>query len=456
MADQLSKSIGLPGGSEGHGLPVAVNFSWSVVGSFVHALCRWGELLLLAKLGSPEVVGEFALAQAVASPILLFANLQLRDLQATDARRDFAFGDYLGLRLITTSVALLVVAAVGYLSGYGQGTALIIVAVGMVQAVEAISDAFHGLLQQHERLDRVAKSLMIGGPLSLAALGLGVTATGDLIWGVLGMAISRALVLLLYDAASGRLVLGTVRRGIQPHIGDALSLPAGPARARARTLARLAWLALPLGLVRMLMSLNANLPRYAVRGYLGQRQLGIFASMVYLRLPGSLIVTALGRSATPRLARWYRDGDVHRFTVMLIRLVGLALLLGAGSVLVAMVAGEQILMLVYQPEYASYPEEFVWLMAAGGLNYIAASLSCGMTSTRRFVVQLPVLGMTVLSAAVTCLWLVPSLGIRGAAVALVISACVRVAASAVVVSRSLRRRRLLGQAGVCSRARDMS
>jgi hypothetical protein len=63
-------------------------------------------IVLLTKLGSPEMVGQFALGLAVTAPIILFANLQLRSVQATDARQEFQFGHYFGLRLVTTGLAL--------------------------------------------------------------------------------------------------------------------------------------------------------------------------------------------------------------------------------------------------------------------------------------------------------------------------------------------------------------
>src|ERR1043165_9211480 len=74
------------------------NFLWSLTGTIIYAGCQWGMLVALAKLGDAEMVGQFALALAVTAPVLMFTNLQLRSVQATDARKDYAFGDYLALR----------------------------------------------------------------------------------------------------------------------------------------------------------------------------------------------------------------------------------------------------------------------------------------------------------------------------------------------------------------------
>ena len=93
-------------------LSLRSNFSWTFAGNVVYAGCQWGMLMVLAKLGSPEWSGQFALGLAVTAPIIMLTNLQLRAIQATDARREYRFGHYLALRLATTALALLVIAGI--------------------------------------------------------------------------------------------------------------------------------------------------------------------------------------------------------------------------------------------------------------------------------------------------------------------------------------------------------
>src|SRR4051812_678202 len=88
-------------------LPLHMNFGWMLSSNLVYATCQWGVLVVLAKLSSAEMVGRFALGLAVTAPVLLLTNMQLRTIQATDVRRQFDFSDYVRLRLITTTVALI-------------------------------------------------------------------------------------------------------------------------------------------------------------------------------------------------------------------------------------------------------------------------------------------------------------------------------------------------------------
>src|SRR5690606_20475603 len=82
------------------------NFAWTFAGNSVYMASQWGMLVVLAKLGSPSVVGQFAYALAIVSPAILFGNLQLRAILATDIETEYEFGDYVALRLLTSMLVV--------------------------------------------------------------------------------------------------------------------------------------------------------------------------------------------------------------------------------------------------------------------------------------------------------------------------------------------------------------
>ncbi|MEP6934845.1 MAG: lipopolysaccharide biosynthesis protein, partial [Nitrospirota bacterium] len=166
------------------------NFSWTISGDVIYAACQWGMLIVLAKLGSPEMVGQFALGLAVTAPVIIFANLALRQIQSTDVRNEFEFGDYLALRLLTTGLALLVILGIAGFAGYRREAVLVILALGLAKAIEAISDIFYGILQRHEQMAFIAKSKIIKGPLSLLCLAILVYVTESVHWAAIGLAVA--------------------------------------------------------------------------------------------------------------------------------------------------------------------------------------------------------------------------------------------------------------------------
>jgi len=420
-------------------LSLRANFSWTFAGNMVYAACQWGMLVVLAKLGTTEMVGQFALGLAVCAPVIMLTNLQLRAVQATDARREYTFGNYLALRFIGTAIGLIIIMGIVVVAGYRLDTALVILAIAVAKAFEALSDVFHGLLQQRERMDRIGKSLMIKGPLSLVVLSLGVYLTGSVLWGVVGMAAVWVLVLVSYDVRSGALILGASDRIGENAASDgqgevSLLRPRGD----IKTLAQLAWLALPLGLVMMLISLNINIPRYFLERHHGEAALGIFAALAYLRVAGDKVVAALGRAATPRLARYYACGDRASFRNLLVKLLLIGGLLGAIGVAVALSAGRPLLTFVYQPEYGEQIYVFVWIVVAAGIAYVASFLGYAMTAARYFSIQLPLFALVAAASLVASVWLIPTYGLMGAALAMLAAVLVQIVGSAAVVYYAIR------------------
>ncbi|HEX5032001.1 MAG TPA: lipopolysaccharide biosynthesis protein, partial [Candidatus Eisenbacteria bacterium] len=289
-------------------------------------------LVVLAKLGSTEMLGQFALGFAIAAPVFLLTSLSLREVLSTDARDAHAFGDYLALRVIGVFAGLLAIGAVTCVVGYRWETKLVILLVGGVKAIEAVSDVLYGLMQKHERMDLIAGSIVLRGLLSVVALGAGVYLSGSLVWGLVLVSAAWALVLITYDFPRGaRLLESNVR----------------PRWIRA-DLARLAWLSLPLGITAMMISLRATIPRYFVERYRGEQELGVFVAMAYLMIVGGTAVNALGQSASARLATYYAEGDRASARHLLSGLVGVGLVLGAAGVAVAFLWGGEVLTVLYR------------------------------------------------------------------------------------------------------------
>ncbi len=424
MTTPTSGSAPAPGGLPG--LSLRKNISWTFVGNMVYTGCQWGMLVALSKLGSPAMVGQLALGLAITAPVIMFSNLQLRVVQVTDARDEFHFPDYASLRVITTLLALALIAGVVALSGYRVETVLVVALVSLAKAFEAMSDVFYGMLQKYERMDRIALSLMIKGPASLLALAGTVWLTGSIVWGAAALALTWALVLFLFDIPNGR------------HMWRATTTPAERQawQFNSRTLLRLSWLALPLGIVMMLISLNTNLPRYFIEEYLGESELGIFAALSYLIIAGQMVVNALGEAASPRLARSYAAADRAGFQSLLLKLLAVGGALGVAAVGGAMLLGTWVLAILYQPEYAR-PDLFTLLMVAAALSYLVSFLGYAMTAARYFRIQTVLFLVATVATGVGCLVFIPIYGLLGAAYALIASAIVQGVGSLAIVLYAL-------------------
>ena len=336
------------------------------------------------------------------------------------------------LRITTTILSMLVVAGIVVVSGFERETALVILAVGTAKAVEAISDVFYGLFIQQERMDRSARSMIMKGPLTLLGLGVGFYLTDSVFWAAMGLALARLVILLGFDIPNGAYSLRPSSKFITNMLPNMWPRPSWA----FKTMGKLVWLTLPLGFVTMLISYKTNVPRYFVESYLGIGQLGIFAAVANFQKAASTFIMALGRSASPRLARFYAANNAPAFRKLLIKLVGISILLAGTGILAVFIAGDWLLALVYGPEYV-IPGLFILIMVASGIEYIATMLQFGMTAARYFRVQLPVFMFTVAGVALASYIFIPTAGLKGGAIAIIIASVIRTIGSLAAVWHAL-------------------
>lgn len=392
--------------------------AWTFAGNAVYAAAQWGMVAGLARMGTPADVGLITLALALTAPVFLLMGLQLRSVQATDARQQHPFSSYLRLRLLGMALALV---SCGVLSVvYPEATGALLW-LGLAKTFEGISDVLYGLMQRSERLDWVSGATLLRGLFGLGFLLVGYRLTHNVAAAAAGLAIANGLVLLLLDWPRAR-KLGA----------DARAQLTGPA---LRSLLRVSW---PLGLVMGLISLGAALPRLFVEHMMGQANLGLYGALVYIPLAGSVVVNALGTVLTVRLSRAYASGNVRGFLKLALQFGVITAGLGTGLILVAVVAGQPLLRLVYGPVYAHEQASFVWLAVSGAVGYVAAASGFATTAARRFFEQLPLFVVVTAVLALSGWLLVPRLGLTGAALSALIGSLVQLVGSVLIVAHALR------------------
>jgi O-antigen/teichoic acid export membrane protein len=343
---------------------------------------------LLARLGSAEIVGQYALGVAISVPVLMLAPVN----RGSDRRAAFATD----IRVMSLVFALFGIAAVGFLEQSIQERMVILI-VAMAQAVEWIADLYAG--------ERSAISHSLHGLLPIAVLGILVPATGRAGAGLLGVLIVRLLVLFFYD----------FRRP-----------PGEPGKD---------------GLETLFDSYSGNVPCYFIAHMLGYHWLGIFAAIASLTPAANVLAGALGEVATPGLAKCYQEDDLHGFRRMSLQMAGSGLMLGLCAMAGSIIAGRGVLGMMFGPVYALYSTLLLALAAAAGLGFVSHMLGCILTAGRRTHELLLIDITAIASTSLACVMLVSRLGIPGAAFATGFGVLVRITGQMWVLRSILRQPR---------------
>lgn len=416
-------------------LSLKKNFSWTILGNVIYAICQWGMLVVLAKLGSAEIVGQFTLALAVIAPVIMITNMQLRGVQATDAKNKYLLSDYMAVRLFSSIVAVCIIVLILHFGHFDKAVFLVIYILLLAKFMESFSDVFYGFFQQHEKMSLIAKSMIIKGIFSVLVMAVVFYFSSSLPWALFGILCSWTLGLVFYDWRMSRYLLNVT--GCSDG-GSLITMLFLSLLRRRRVLFRIIALAFPLGVVMGVISLNSNIPRYAIEKYLGIRDLGIFAALSYAVIAVSMFMQALGQTVTPRMARYFSDHDMLSFQKLLRKMVSVNFAIGLLGVLVILFYGEEVLLFIYTPEYAVFSNLFTVLMISATLSGVASALGYAMTAARQFNVQIPLFLVVLMSTFLSSLFLIPHFKLYGAAMALIISAFIQIIGGVFIIRKAMR------------------
>lgn len=416
------------------------NFLWNITGNATYAACQWGMLIVLAKLGSPAAVGLFALASAIISPIIMVTNMQLCGVIITDVKREHPFVDYISVRLFSSAVALLVISLILCIGRFQPVIIFTTFMLLLAKVIESFSDVFYGLFQQHEKMELMAKSMIIKGILSVSVLGIGFYLTSSLILALAGLFLAWTIVFIFYDVPMGKSLLGISGEEKLP----LLILPAvSLLMNQKRNLLNIIKISFPLGIVMSILSLNTNIPRYAIEKFLGTHDLGIFAALAYTTIVINMFVHSLGQTMVPRLASFFINNDIVSFKKLFEKMILINLSIGIFGLLVAIFVGKTLLSLVYTPEYSLYSNLFIILMVSTIFSGIASSFGFTITAARQFRPQVPLFIIVLLSTFLFSFLAIPRFKLIGAASALIISALIQILGCWIILIRALKNKRMI-------------
>ncbi|GGA72931.1 oligosaccharide flippase family protein [Ornithinibacillus halotolerans] len=381
-----------------------MNMTWNVIGSIIYSFTQWLLLIVIAKLGTPEMVGYYALGLAVTAPIVLFTDMKLRLALVTDTKNVYLFDNYLGARVLSVGVALFIIILVIIIFGYEFHTAIILLLVGIAKLPESVSDIFHGQLQKYERMDLITISNVMKGIGTVIVFFVLLLLTNNLIWALVGQILTWVMVLLFFDYLVVKGLFQSVQIDFQ-----------------WSKLKSLFHLSIPLGLMALLTSFNTNIPNYFVEYFIGTEELGYLAALLYILFAGNRLVDSLRQPAATRLATLFEQNRLKEYQKLLLLLVTIGFLMAVVGIGVTIVLGELLLTIIYTNEYTAYSQLFIYIMGAGIFSFPAMFLDTGLIATRNFKLQPYLAAIWVIGSLIGCYIFIPKYGLDGAAYAIILA-----------------------------------
>ncbi|WP_167145225.1 polysaccharide biosynthesis protein [Actinomyces sp. ZJ308] len=281
-----------------------------------------------------DTAGVLALAMSISNLVFPIAEYRLRTVQVTDVHGEHTSQEYLGMRLIASSAAL-IIGGVYTLLTTNPNAFLVIMIYTLSQVIATYLEGFHATQQRSMRMDYIGISYLLQGFGGLIAFCVGITLFNSLLAATLFLTAAIIITGVFYDAPRARR-FGSIRPVIRW-------------RNAITTFAKL----FPLAMVNAALSIVTLVPRQHLSSVMGEDALGIYASVA---VPAVIIQASATYIYTPVLGRLIElmMTDKSKAVSLLARITIFFVAVGTASCAIFWMAGEWILGLVFGSEIIPY------------------------------------------------------------------------------------------------------
>lgn len=377
-------------------------YFWNIVAGMVNASQAVLLSMVVTRTDGLASAGVLSIAFAVASLMVTIGRFGVRNYQATDVQQNFSFSDYFWTRMITVAwmvlISVLYIAFCVYEKGYSSQKASVILALCLINAIEAVEDVFWGFYQQQQAMDVGAKVYIVRWVsilsvfilLLLLGYGLQTAAIVSAVVSLVVFFIFNTFAFVKFHEKIGRMHVQPVRNILQQ--------------------------CLPLACVAFLSFYVTNAPKYAIDRYLSEE---VQACYGFIAMPLFVIWLVNGFIYQPcmvQMACEWKNGMLLQFHKRVKRqnviLAGLTILCLCGAYL----CGIPVLSALYHTDLRAYKTELLVLLLGGGMLACVEYFDVLLTIMRK---QNMILGGYAGTAALAWLlsnWIVKRFGIIGAAI----------------------------------------
>jgi len=378
-------------------------FAWNTIGSMCNAGTAFILLIFVTRICGDFDAGIFALGFANAQLMLTIGRYGMRAYQATDIKASISFSTYFMSRLITCILMLIVSTAYIIWSGYSFTKGVIVYSICIIKMVDALEDVFHGLFQQHGRIDIAGQFLTIRNLITMISfVSILVVTKSLLITCVATGFISIIACILLNLPMTKRMVKFKIE--LSKKELDILFISC-----------------FPLFVGSFLSLYIYNVPKYMIDRYL-TADIQTYYSILFMpafviNLFSEFVFKPL---LTDMAIKWERNQLKEFIRYILRLLMGIALItlvvVGAGLFM-----GSQVLSFIYGVDLMKYRSELILLLFGGGFGACVYLLFNVLTAMRQQVSLLVGYAFVAVVISVISPILVRNYNMMGAAIACFIS-----------------------------------
>lgn len=382
---------------------------WNFITSAINAGYSAILMFLIGRFIGMDEVGIFSLASAYAYQCQTIGAFGVRNVQASDVKKEFSFSDYFNLRVLSSVVMYGMLVYYAFFQGYTYEKMAIVFLFGVFKSVEAIEDLYHGEYHRYNRLDIGSILQAIRFIVSLVVFTLLLITTNDLI---LSFAISTVLTIIICFVENKPLIKIYVKEKLH------FSFP---------KVKHLLLICLPICISNGISTYIVNLPKYTIDNLSLDSMQTIYGILVLPVVTINMLSVVIYRPVINQLSREYYD---YNFKAFYKELLKQAMIIGVLTIIVILggyIIGLRLLEIIYNTPLMGQMGPFIVMLIGGGVNTLASFLTVVLTIQRSQNYLLISYAITLLFGLVIANPMITQYGMMGTALLyLLLSLCMAI------------------------------
>lgn len=371
------------------------NFIWNTIGVFTLSLTSFVYSLILVRLCDLSTTGIWSYAFAIACTSVTLASFGGRTYQVTDAKNQISSFTYISARYMTVLITFVLILCFVLIKDFSLNKALILIFLCLFKFCEELSDVYYGVLQKHEKLYIVGKSMFFKSLLNMILFLIGIYIFKNLLLSVVLIFINNFLFIYLYDRKKA-----LKYEKVKPEFNKNFYI-----KYFKDNLVICLFLFLSVYLV--------NCPKYVMETYLSNELQGIYNILVLPATAVSLIGSFIINPLLVSISKDFANNKIKNIKKVSNKIILVLLLFGLMGCIGGYLLGGPVLKLIYDFNIESYMFGFI-LIIIGCTFYTISTVLCSiLITTRKLVSQLIFNVILAIISYVLCVVLIKQYSILG-------------------------------------------
>lgn len=376
------------------------NFIFNMLGSLTNAAVSVLLLIVVSNITkSAEISGSFSLAYSTAQMMYTICVFEMRNIQVTDAKREFSFASVSMFRILTIAAMWLFFAIFVTTKGYSGEKLYLMIILTAYMSLMSLSDLFQGNMHLNGYLSLAGKSLACEVALAAASFTVALIITKKPTIAAGFMIVAAMTWLLLYD-----IPFSNNFAKIRPKFDF-------------NTQKRIFLYAIPLFLSSFAHQYIFNSPKYAIDSILSETEQSHYGYLVMPVFCINLLSIFVFRPQLITLSKNWAEKQLSAFKKTILKLYVWVVVVTAAALIGGYFLGVPVLEMVYNADLTGKRSMFMVLLFAGGFSAASTLTMTLFTTMRKQKLCLIAYAITFLFALTAPQMMVKTWGIMGAALA---------------------------------------